>query len=132
MTIVTMTATSGVETAGMIFVMTSAMIVEMIDGMTDVTKMTTTATTKIEKNRLHHHRPKEATPTVHCRLPTERSISSLVVAKRPKPIDRTDQTLGRSDMSTLKPCSLRGGLNFQSLSPRKIIGFTSLTPGLAS
>jgi hypothetical protein len=66
---------------------------------------------------------------VHSRLPTERSISSSVVAKQPKATDRTDQTPGRSDMLTLKTCSLCGGLNSQSISLGKIIGFTSLTPG---
>jgi hypothetical protein len=64
------------------------------------------------------------------KLPTERSISSPAVSKQPKATDRTDQTLVRSDMSTLKPRSLCGGLNSQSLSPGKIIWFTSLTPEL--
>jgi hypothetical protein len=67
---------------------------------------------------------------VHSRLPTERLISSSVVAKRPKATDRTGQTPGRSGMSTLKTHSLYVGPNSQSLSPGKIIGFTSLTPGL--
>jgi hypothetical protein len=55
-------------------------------------------------------------------LLTERSISSSADAKRPKATGRTDQTLGRSDMSRLKPRGLCGGLNSQSLSPGKIIG----------
>jgi hypothetical protein len=130
MTIVTMTAMTSVATIGMITVTTSAMITGMTDAMTDVAKTTTTVTTTIEKNILHHHYLKGATPMVHSRLPTERSISSSAVAKQPKATDRTEQTPGRSDMSTLKPHSLYGGLNSQSLSPGKIIRFTSLTPGL--
>jgi hypothetical protein len=35
---------------------------------------------------------------------------------------------GRLGTLTLKTRDLCGGLNFQSLSPRKIIGFTFLTP----
>jgi hypothetical protein len=53
-----------------------------------------------------------------------------VVAKRPKATDRTDQTPGRSGKLALKTHSLCMGPNSQSLSPGKIIGFTSLTPGL--
>jgi hypothetical protein len=104
----------------MIAVTTSAMIAEMIGAMTDVAKTTTTATTTIENNGLHHHHLKGATPTVRSRLP----------AKQAKAIDKTDQTSGRSDMSTLKSRSLCDGLNCQSFSPGKIIWFTSLTPGL--
>jgi hypothetical protein len=66
---------------------------------------------------------------VHFRRPTARSTSSLEVAKRSKATDRPDQTPGRSGTSTLKTRDLCGGLNSQSLSPGKIIGFTSLTPG---
>jgi hypothetical protein len=66
---------------------------------------------------------------VHSRRPTMRSTSSLVVAKRSKPTGRLDRTPGRSGTSTLKIHDLYGGLNSQSLSPRKIIGFTSPTLG---
>jgi hypothetical protein len=62
---------------------------------------------------------------VHSRRPTVRSFSSLVVAKRSKPTGRLDRTPGRSSTSTLKIHDLYGGLNSQSLSPSKIIGFTS-------
>jgi hypothetical protein len=113
MTIVTMTATACVATTGMIAVTTSAMIAEMTDATTNIAKTTTIATTTDEKNELHHHRLKGATSTVRSRLPTERSISSSAVAKQPKATDRTDQTLVRSDMSTLKPRSLCGGMNSQ-------------------
>jgi hypothetical protein len=129
-TIVTMTTMIGAMTARMIVMTTSAMIAETTDVMTDVAKTTTTTMTTIEKNELHHHCLKRATPIVRSNLPTKRSISSSAVAKRPKATDRTDQTPGRSNMSTLKPHNLCVGPNFQSLSPRKIIGFTSLTPGL--
>jgi hypothetical protein len=125
-TIVAMTATIDVRIAGTIVVKTSAMIAEM----TDVAKTTTTATTTIEKNGLHHYHLKGATPTARSRWPTKRLTSSSVVAKRPKATDRTDQMPGRSDMLTLKTCSLCVGPNSQSLSPGKIIGFTFLTPGL--
>jgi hypothetical protein len=69
---------------------------------------------------------------VRSRRPTARSTSSSVVAKRSKATDKLDQTPGRSGTSTLKTRDLCGGLNSQSLSPRKIIGFTSLTLGLTS
>jgi hypothetical protein len=67
---------------------------------------------------------------VHSRKPTPRSTSLSVVAKRSKATDRPNQTKGRSGTSTLKTHGLCVGLNSQSLSPGKIIGFTSLTPGL--
>jgi hypothetical protein len=110
-------------------VTSSAMIAGMIDVMTDVAKTTTTATATTVKNGLHYHRLKGATPTAHSRRTTERLTSSSVVAKRPKATDRTDQMPGRSGKLTLKICSLCVGSNSQSLSPRKIIGFTSPTPG---
>jgi hypothetical protein len=52
-----------------------------------------------------------------------------VVTKRPKATERTDQTPGRSGKLTLKTRSPCVGPNSQSLSPGKIIVFTSLTPG---
>jgi hypothetical protein len=55
----------------------------------------------------------------------------LVVTERPKEIDKTDQMPVRSGMSKLKTRSLCVGPNSQSLFLGKIIGFTSLTPGLA-
>jgi hypothetical protein len=64
------------------------------------------------------------------RRPTARSTSSSVVAKRPKSTDRIDQTPGRSGMSTPRTRGPCVGLSSQSLSPGKIIGFTSLTLGL--
>jgi hypothetical protein len=110
----------------MIVVTTSAMIA----GMTDVAKTTTTAMTTTIKNGLRHPRPIGATPMARSRQPIVRLTSSLAVAKRPKATDRNDQTLERSGMSTPKTRSLCVGLNSQSLSPEKIIGFTPLTPGL--
>jgi hypothetical protein len=65
---------------------------------------------------------------VHFRRLTARSTSSSEVAKRSKATDRLDQTPGRSGTSTLKTRGLCGGLNSQSLSPGKIIRFTSPTP----
>jgi hypothetical protein len=65
---------------------------------------------------------------VHSRRRTARSTSLLVVAKRSKPTGRLDQTPGRSGTSTLKIHDLYGGLDFQSLSPGKVIGFTFSTP----
>jgi hypothetical protein len=130
MTIVVMAAMIDVKIARMIVMTTSAVIAEMIDVMTDVAKTTTTVTTTTVKNGLRHHHQKGATPTVRSRWPTVRITSSSAVAKRPKAIDKTDQMLGRSGMSTPKTCSLCVGPNFQSLTPGKIIVFTSLTPGL--
>jgi hypothetical protein len=49
--------------------------------------------------------------------PTERSTSSSVVAKRQKAASSSDQTQGRSDMSTLKLHNLYVGQNSQPLSP---------------
>jgi hypothetical protein len=66
---------------------------------------------------------------VHSNPPTERSSSSSMVAKRPKATDRSDQTQGRLRMSTPKLRNLCVGRNSQSLSPGKIIGYTSLTLG---
>jgi hypothetical protein len=103
---------------------------EMIDVMIDVARMTAINTTTTGRSGLHHHRPKGATPMVHFRRPTARSTSSLVVAKRSKATGKLDKMTGRSGTSTLKTNNICGGLNSQSLSPGKIIGFTSLTPGL--
>jgi hypothetical protein len=129
MTTVATTITTGVMTARVIVVTTSVTTDETINVMTDVTKTTTTATTTIEKSGLHHHRPKGVTPTVRSNQPTERSTSSSAVAKRPKAIDRSDQTQERSGMSTLKPRSLCVGQSSQSLSPGKIIGVHIPDPG---
>jgi hypothetical protein len=65
---------------------------------------------------------------VHSRRPTARSTSSSVVAKRLKPTGKLDRTPKRSGTSTLKIHDLYGGLNSQSLSLGRIIGFTSPTP----
>jgi hypothetical protein len=65
---------------------------------------------------------------VHSRRRTARSTSSLVVAKRSKPIGKLDRTPGRSGTSTLRIHDLYGGLNSQSLSRERIIGFTFPTP----
>jgi hypothetical protein len=65
---------------------------------------------------------------VHSRRRTARSTSLLLVAKRSKPTGRLDQTPGRSATSKLKIHDLYSGLNSQSLSPGKIIGFTFSTP----
>jgi hypothetical protein len=107
----------------MIAMTTSVMIAEMIDATTNVAKTTTATTTTIEKSGLHHHHLKGATPTVRSSQPTERSISSSVVAKRLKATYITDQTPG-------KLRNLCVGLSSQLLSPGKIIGSTSLTPDL--
>jgi hypothetical protein len=114
----------------MIAKMTSATTDEMIDEMIDVARTTTIATTIIRRNGLHRHHPMGATPMVHSRRPTVRSTSSSAVAKRPKATNRPDQMPRRSGTSTPKTRGLCVGLNSQSLSPGKIIGFTSLTPGL--
>jgi hypothetical protein len=55
---------------------------------------------------------------------------AMTTSARSKAIDRPDQTPGRSGTSTQKTRGLCVGLNSQSLSPGKIIGFTSLTLGL--
>jgi hypothetical protein len=112
-----------------IVVTTSVTTAEMIDAMTDVAKTTTTATTTTAKSGLHRHHLKGATPMVRSSQPIERSTSSLAVAKRPKATDRSDQTQERSGMSTLKPRSCYVSLSSQSLSPGKIIGSISMTPG---
>jgi hypothetical protein len=125
-TTIAMTAPTGVTEV--IIVMIATMIVTTIDEMIDIARTTTMARKATERSRCHHHHPKGATPTVHSRRLTARSTSSSEVVKRSKAIDRLDQTPGRSGTSTLKTRDLCGGLNSQSLSLGKIIGFTSLTP----
>jgi hypothetical protein len=66
----------------------------------------------------------------HFRRPTASSTSSSEVAKRSKATIRPDQTPERSGMSILRTDNLFVGSNSQSLSPGKIIGFTSPTSGL--
>jgi hypothetical protein len=72
--------------------------------------------------------PKGGNPTVSSRRPTVRSTSLPEVAKRSKPNGKLDQTPERSGTSTLKIRDLCGGLNSQSLSPGRIIGFSSPAP----
>jgi hypothetical protein len=129
-TTIAMTAMTGVTTTGVIVLMIAMMIIATTDVITDVTR--TTIITKIATGKSGHlrHRPKRATPTVRSRRPTVRSTSSSEVAKRSKATDRPDQTPGRLGTSTPKTRDLCGGPNSQSLSLGKIIGFTSLTPGL--
>jgi hypothetical protein len=115
-----------------IVVMIARMIVTTTGGTTDVmidvARTTTVSVTPIGRSGLHRHRPKGATPMVHSKRPTVRSTSLLVVAKPSKATDRLNQMLGGSEISILKTRDLCDGLNSQSLSPRKIIGSTSLTP----
>jgi hypothetical protein len=118
-----------VTTARFITATTSAVTVETIGATTDVPRTTTIAATTTAKSGLHRHHLKGATPMVRSSQPTERSTSSSAAAKRPKATDSSDQTQGRSGMSTLKLRNLCVGLSSQSLSPGKIIGSTSLTPG---
>jgi hypothetical protein len=127
-TTVAMTATTGVTTTEVLVVMIAMMITTMTDVMIDVTRTTTIARTATGRSGLLRHRPKGATPIVHYRRQTARSTSSSGVAKQSKATNRLDQTPGRSDTSTPKTRDLCGGLNSQSLSPEKIIRFTSLTP----
>jgi hypothetical protein len=127
MTTVAMTKMTGVTTTGMIIVTTSVTTVEKIGVMIDVVKTTTIAMTTIGKSELHHHRLKGETPMVRSSQPTEKSTSSLEVAKQPKATDRSDQMQGRSGTSILRPRNLCIGLSSQSLSPGKIIGSTSPT-----
>jgi hypothetical protein len=113
-----------VSTIEVIVVMIATMIVTTTGATIDVARMTITAKTTTTRSGHLRHRPKEATPMVHSRRRTARSTSLLVVAKRSKPTGRLDRKTGRSDTSTLKIHDLYGGLNSQSLSPGKIIGFT--------
>jgi hypothetical protein len=128
-TTVVMTATTGVTTIEVIIVMIAMMIVATTDMITDVARTTIITKTTTGKSGHLCHRPKGATPMVHSRRPTVRSTSSSEVAKRSKATDRPDQMPRRLDTSTPKTRNLCGGLNSQSLSPGRIIGFTSLTPG---
>jgi hypothetical protein len=124
-TVVTTTLISAIE---VIVVMIATTIVTMTGATTDVARMTITAKiTTARSGHLRHH-PKGATPMVHSRRPTVRSTSSSVVAKRSKQTIKLNRTPGRSGTSTLKIHDLYGGLNSQSLSPGKIIGFTFPTP----
>jgi hypothetical protein len=123
----TVAVTAPTSMTGVIIVMIATMIVTTTGAMIDVARTTTTA--KITTARSGHirHRPKGATPTVRSRRPTARSTSLSEVAKRSKPSGKLNQTLEGSGTSTLKIRDLCGGLNFQSLSPGRIIGFTSPT-----
>jgi hypothetical protein len=121
-TTVAMTAMTGV------IEVIAVMIITMTDVMIDVARTTTIAMTATGRSGRLRHRPKGATPMAHSRRLTARSTSSSEVVKRSKATDKLDQTPGRSGMSTLKTRDPCGGLNSQSLSPGKIIGFTSLTP----
>jgi hypothetical protein len=129
-TTVAMTVTTGVMTTGVIVVMIATMTNATTDEMTDVASTTTITTTTTGRNELHRHRPKGATPMVCFRRPTARSTSSSEVAKRSKATGRPGQMPGRLGMSTLRTRGLCVGLNSQSLSLGKIVGFTSLTTGL--
>jgi hypothetical protein len=129
-TTVAMTTTTGVTTTGVNIAMIAMMIVTMTDVITDIARTTIITKTTTGKSRPLRHRPKGATPMVHSRRPTVRSTSSSEVAKRSKATDRPDQTPRRLGRSTPKTRDLYGGSNSQSLSPGKIIGSTSLTPGL--
>jgi hypothetical protein len=123
------TAMTGVTTARVTTVMTSAATVEMIGAMINVARTTTTATTTTTRSDPHRHHLKGATLMACFNQPTERSTSSSVVAKRPEATDSFDRMQGRSGMSTLKLHNLCVGRCSQSLSPGKIIGSISLTPG---
>jgi hypothetical protein len=128
-TMIATTTTTNVMTTRVITVTTSAVTAEMIDVMIDIARTTTTTTTTTARSDIHHHHhPKGATPMVHFSQPTERSTSSLVVAKRPKATGSSDQTQGRSSTSTLKLHKLCVGRSSQILSPRKIIGSIFLAP----
>jgi hypothetical protein len=98
------------------------------DATTTVATTAPTAKTTTVKSGHLRHRPKGATPMVLSRRQTARSTSSSEVAKQSKPTGKLDPTPGRSGTSTLKTRDPCGGLNSQSLSPGKIIGFTSPTP----
>jgi hypothetical protein len=124
-TVVTTALISAIE---VIVVMIATTIVTTTGATIDVARTTTTAkTTAARSGHLRHH-PKVATPMVHSRRPTATSTSSPVVAKRSKPTGKLDRTPERSGTSTLKIHDLYGGLNSQSLSLRRIIGFTFPTP----
>jgi hypothetical protein len=124
----TVVTTALISVIEVIVVMIATMIVTTTGATIDVARMTTTAKTTTTRSGHLRHRPKGATPMVHSRRRTARSTSLLVVAKRSKPTDRLDRTPGRSGTSTLKIHDLYGGLNSQSLSLGRIIGFTFPTP----
>jgi hypothetical protein len=127
-TTTTVVTTALIRAIEVIIVRITTVIVTTTSATIDVARTTTTAkTTTARSGHLRHH-PKGATPMVHSRRPTARSTSLSVVAKQSKPTDRLDRTPGRSSTSTLKIHDLYGGLNFQSLSLGKIIGFTFPTP----
>jgi hypothetical protein len=120
----TVVMTALIRATEVIVVMIATRIVTTTGATINVARTTTTAKTTTARSRHLRHHPKGATPMVHSRRPTARSTSSLVVAKRSKPIGKLDRTPERSGMSTLKIHDLCGGLNSQSLSLEKIIGFT--------
>jgi hypothetical protein len=124
-TVVTTALISAIE---VIVVMIATTIVTTTDATIDVARTTITAkTTTTRSGHLRHH-PKGANPMVPSRRPTARPTSSSVVAKRSKPTGKLDRTPEKLGTSTLKIHNLYGGLNSQSLSLGRIIGFTSPTP----
>jgi hypothetical protein len=126
MTTVVMTAL--ISTIEVIVVMIAMTIATTTGATINVARTTTTAKTTIARSGHLRHHPKGATLMVHSRRPTARSTSSLVVAKRSKPTGKLDRTPERSGTSTLKIHDLYAGLNSQSPSLGRIIGFTSPTP----
>jgi hypothetical protein len=124
-TVVTTTLISAIE---VIVVMIATTIVTTTGETIDVARTITTAkTTTARSGHLRHHL-KGATPMVHSRRPTARSTSSSVVAKLSKPTGKLNRTPEKLGTSTLKIHGLYGGLNSQSLSLGRIIGFTFPTP----
>jgi hypothetical protein len=127
-TMTTIATTALISAIEVIVVMIATTIVTTTGATIDGARTTTTAKTTTTRSRHLRYHPKEATPMVHSRRPTMRSTSSSVVAKRSKPTGKLDRMPERSGTSTLKIHDLCGGLNSQSLSLGRIIGFTFLTP----
>jgi hypothetical protein len=126
--VVMITMTALISEIEVIVVMIAMTIATTTGATINVARTTTTAKTTIARSGHLRHHPKGATLMVHSRRPTARSTSLLVVAKQSKPTGKLDPTPERSGTSTLKihdPC---GGLNSQSLSLGRIIGFTFPTP----
>jgi hypothetical protein len=124
----TVMTTALISTIEVIVVMIATTTVTTTGATIDVARTTTTAKTTIARSGHLRHHPKGATPMVHSRRQTARSTPSWVVAKRSKPTSKLDRTPERSGTSTLKIHDLYGGLNSQSLSLGRIIGFTFPTP----
>jgi hypothetical protein len=131
-TTVAMTTMTGATTTEAVDVMIAMMIVTMTDETTgvmiDVARTTTVPTTTTARSGLHRHHHPKGEPQWRIQK-ANREINFIVEGRQATRSNRqTRSNTRRSGTSTLKTHDLCRGLNSQSLSLGKTIGFTSPTP----